>query len=253
MVSRGRAFHEWLRAQLAFRRMSASELARLSGVSATTISALVRGERMPSLGTATKLARGLREIRDFEPDNEPDNPERWITVQNPTARVEYALRADSTLAEPQVRQAMQFYLALRMQRINEGHGPPACPATPPPPPWEGYNLLPPDVAASFRAELSARARRRLIVAYGPERYVAAVGEVINVDVDGAGRPRRLWRALRPWDAPLVMVEVTNATPEADGSHSRHWLRVPPEMTTAKAAVAWTFELNPDRYTELVET
>jgi hypothetical protein len=35
---------------------------------------------------------------------------------NPTARVEYALRADEALSEPQVRQIMEYYLAVRMRR-----------------------------------------------------------------------------------------------------------------------------------------
>jgi len=36
---------------------------------------------------------------------------------NPAARVEYALRADDALAEPQVRQVMEYYLAVRMRRF----------------------------------------------------------------------------------------------------------------------------------------
>jgi hypothetical protein len=35
---------------------------------------------------------------------------------NPTARVEYSLRADDTLGEAQVRQVMEYYLAVRMRR-----------------------------------------------------------------------------------------------------------------------------------------
>ncbi len=60
----GRAFNEWLRAQLKAKKMSQRQLAQQSGVDHSTISRLIRGDRMPSLGTATKLARGLREIRD---------------------------------------------------------------------------------------------------------------------------------------------------------------------------------------------
>src|SRR5450756_1132460 len=60
----GRAFNEWLRAQLKTKKMSQRQLAQHSGVDHSTISRLIRGDRMPSLGTATKLARGLREIRD---------------------------------------------------------------------------------------------------------------------------------------------------------------------------------------------
>jgi transcriptional regulator with XRE-family HTH domain len=111
----GRAFNEWLRAQLKAKKMSQRQLAQQSGVDHSTISRLIRGDRMPSLGTATKLARGLRELRD-----DADTPQYLGLVaagsMNPTARVEYALRADDLLTEPQVRQIMEYYLAVRMRR-----------------------------------------------------------------------------------------------------------------------------------------
>ena len=92
----GRAFNEWLRAQLKAKKMSQRQLAQQSGVDHSTISRLIRGDRMPSLGTATKLARGLRELRD-----DADTPQYLGLVAagatNPTARVEYALRADELL------------------------------------------------------------------------------------------------------------------------------------------------------------
>ena len=83
----GRAFNEWLRAQLKAKKMSQRQLAQQSGVDHSTISRLIRGDRMPSLGTATKLARGLREIRDDADapqylgvgrgrDGQPDRPRR---------------------------------------------------------------------------------------------------------------------------------------------------------------------------------
>ncbi len=112
----GRPFNEWLRAQLKAKKMSQRQLAQASGVDHSTISRLVRGDRTPSLGTATKLARGLRELRD-----DADAPlylglvSSGATV-NPTARVEYALRGDDALGEPQVRQIMEYYLAVRMRR-----------------------------------------------------------------------------------------------------------------------------------------
>jgi len=113
----GRAFNEWLRAQLKAKRMSQRQLAQQSGVDHSTISRLIRGDRMPSLGTATKLARGLREIRD-----DADTPVALGVVslgpQNPTARVEYALRADEALSEPQVHQVMEYYLAVRAHRFG---------------------------------------------------------------------------------------------------------------------------------------
>jgi transcriptional regulator with XRE-family HTH domain len=118
----GRAFNEWLRAQLKAKKMSQRQLAQQSGVDHSTISRLIRGDRMPSLGTATKLARGLRELRD-----DADTPAYLglvsSTTTNPTARVEYALRADELLSEPQVRQVMEYYLAVRMRRYGRAFQP----------------------------------------------------------------------------------------------------------------------------------
>ena len=48
---------------------------------------------------------------------------------NPTARVEYALRADDALGEAQVRQVMEYYLAVRMRRYAR---PVASPSARPP-------------------------------------------------------------------------------------------------------------------------
>ncbi len=119
-IQNGRGFNEWLRAQLKSKRMSQRQLAQQSGVDHSTISRLIRGDRMPSLGTATKLARGLREIRD-----DSDAPLYLGAVAganiHPTARVEYALRADEFFTEPQVRQVMEYYLAVRMRRFDHGY------------------------------------------------------------------------------------------------------------------------------------
>ena len=113
----GRAFNEWLRTQLKAKKMSQRQLAQQSGVDHSTISRLIRGDRMPSLGTATKLARGLRELRD-----DADTTQYLGVVgsgnMNPTARVEYSLRADELLSEAQVRQVMEYYLAVRMRRYG---------------------------------------------------------------------------------------------------------------------------------------
>ncbi|MGD0018734.1 MAG: helix-turn-helix transcriptional regulator [Candidatus Limnocylindrales bacterium] len=119
-VQNGRGFNEWLRAQLKAKKMSQRQLAQQSGVDHSTISRLIRGDRMPSLGTATKLARGLREIRD---DAEAPLYLGVVTggTINPTARVEYSLRADDVLTEPQVRQVMEYYLAVRMRRFGRGY------------------------------------------------------------------------------------------------------------------------------------
>lgn len=117
-----RGFNEWLRAQLKAKRMSQRQLAQQAGVDHSTISRLIRGDRTPSLGTATKLARGLREIRE-----DAESPAYFGQVgngtMNPAARVEYALRADDLLTEAHVRQVMEYYLAVRARRLNgSGNG-----------------------------------------------------------------------------------------------------------------------------------
>jgi hypothetical protein len=72
---------------------------------------------MPSLGTATKLARGLREIRD-----EAEGPAYFASLAArqllPTARVEYALRGDDALSDADVRELMQLYIGVRNRRLR---------------------------------------------------------------------------------------------------------------------------------------
>lgn len=117
-----RSFNSWLRAQLKEKKMSQRQLALQSGVDHSTISRLIKGDRMPSLGTATKLARGLREIRD-----EAEGPAYFASLAArqllPTARVEYALRGDDALTENDVRELMTQYIAVRNRRTRDANGP----------------------------------------------------------------------------------------------------------------------------------
>jgi len=106
------------------------------------------------------------------------------------------------------------------------------------------------------AETNVEVRRVLVERFGEERLVREGGAVL-VDEDETGR---LWRrdAARagwwgPRDEPIVMVEVVNATPEPDGTRRTYFLRVPPTMTTARAAVAWTFGLGAVEYRPAVES
>jgi transcriptional regulator with XRE-family HTH domain len=116
-----RSFNSWLRGQLKEKKMSQRQLALQSGVDHSTISRLIKGDRMPSLGTATKLARGLREIRE-----ESDGPGYFSSLNArqvlPTTRVEYALRGDELLTESDVRELMQTYIAVRSRRGRTGNG-----------------------------------------------------------------------------------------------------------------------------------
>ena len=116
------SFNGWLRGQLKEKKMSQRQLALQSGVDHSTISRLIKGDRMPSLGTATKLARGLREIHE-----ESDGPAYFASVAGrqmlPTARVEYALRGDDLLQESDVRELMGVYISARSRRMREnGNG-----------------------------------------------------------------------------------------------------------------------------------
>jgi len=117
-----RSFNSWLRGQLKEKKMSQRQLALQSGVDHSTISRLIKGDRMPSLGTATKLARGLREIRD-----EAEGPAYFASLSArqllPTARVEYALRGDEILTEADVRELMQTYIGVRNRRQRNNGGP----------------------------------------------------------------------------------------------------------------------------------
>ena len=107
------SFNAWLRGQLKEKKMSQRQLALQSGVDHSTISRLIKGDRMPSLGTATKLARGLREISD-----EAEGPAYFASLSSrpvlPTSRVEYALRGDDALSESDVRELMQAYIIERI-------------------------------------------------------------------------------------------------------------------------------------------
>lgn len=111
------SFNAWLRGQLKEKKMSQRQLALQSGVDHSTISRLIKGDRMPSLGTATKLARGLREIHD-----ETEGPAYFASLNTrqvlPTTRVEYALRGDELLTEADVRELMHAYLAVRSRRLR---------------------------------------------------------------------------------------------------------------------------------------
>lgn len=109
-MSNGSRFNEWLRIRLKARKMSQRQLARRSGINHSTISRLVRGERSPTLATATKLANV------FGADGGAGAPTHGMAQDNatsPAARVERALRADSVLGQAEVREVMRLYLSLR--------------------------------------------------------------------------------------------------------------------------------------------
>lgn len=96
---------------------------------------------------------------------------------------------------------------------------------------------------------NAEMRRVMIEIYGQSRYlIDARAHLIHEDQTGV-----LYRLHFRDDEPLVMVKVKNSTPEPDGTFKYYFLRVPPEVQTAKEAVAWTFALDEREYSPSIET
>jgi hypothetical protein len=123
-------------------------------------------------------------------------------------------------------------------------------------------------------ERNAEVRRVMVERYGASRYLLDSGASI-AQRDQVGI---LYRKEMPDDEPIVMVRVLNSTPEPDGVMSRdeaiaifgdaarsaalatsdsrwkeYMLRVPPDVRTAREAVAWTFGLAADEYQPEAET
>jgi len=109
--------------------------------------------------------------------------------------------------------------------------------------WHG-RVVPRDLLAEpvtpSRIHRATDPERRsvLIERYGLGRYLQEAGAA-EIQQDDCGRLYRLSQGL---SEPILAVRVVNHTPEPDGSYREFWLRVPPTMTTARQAVAWTFGL-----------
>jgi transcriptional regulator with XRE-family HTH domain len=110
-------FREWLTLQLRARRMSLRQVALRSGVNVSTVSRIVRGERRPTLRTAVRLARVVRETAD---ESSATRFFGSLTADNldPVREVERALRSDGELEDGDVRRVMQIYLSARRGRTN---------------------------------------------------------------------------------------------------------------------------------------
>jgi transcriptional regulator with XRE-family HTH domain len=119
-------FNLWLRRQLRERRISQRQLAYLSGVSHSTISRLLVGDRTPSLETAAKLARALR-VQNDEIGIEFGFVEGRPPM--PMQRVEAALRGDHELDDTDVRELMEEYIARRRVRLKAVGSPTAVPSS----------------------------------------------------------------------------------------------------------------------------
>lgn len=93
------------------------------------------------------------------------------------------------------------------------------------------------------SETNVETRRILLDMFGQDRFIRESGATI-VHKDSCGT---LYRYEFESDEPLQMVKVRNSTRELDGTYKNYFLRVPPTVTTAKEAVAWTFGLTESEY------
>jgi len=101
----------------------------------------------------------------------------------------------------------------------------------------------------IETEQNVEVRRVMMEKYGQSRFLLDSGaKEIHKDDWGI-----LYSKEVPEDEPLVMVKVVNSTPEPDGSHKDYFIRVPPDTTTARAGVSWTFAQEADKYHPEVET
>ena len=109
-------------------------------------------------------------------------------------------------------------------------------------------------------EPNAEVRRIMVQQFGAERFITDLGAK-RIQADDYGE---LYRVELEEDEPLVMVRVINSTPEPEWSeglieqdgawYKRYMIRVPPDVTTAREAVAWTFGIEKAKdYSPLVET
>jgi uncharacterized protein DUF6745 len=120
--------------------------------------------------------------------------------------------------------------------------------------------------ARIDAERNAEIKRVMLERFGLARYIAeSKSEVLHQDEDQYGRRRRLLR-----HDGMVFCEVTNSTPEKNGTYKTYLLAVHPELRpipkagsglplgepqafTCQNAVASTFYLRGEKYRPEVET
>jgi Domain of unknown function (DUF6745) len=101
--------------------------------------------------------------------------------------------------------------------------------------------------AAIDVEDNVQVRRCMIEIMTPACFVELGGAARIAEDETGILWRKIWLTYDAWAA----VEVINATPEPDGTHKHYFLQVPPDMRTAREAVAWTYGLTPRAYSRLV--
>jgi hypothetical protein len=95
-------------------------------------------------------------------------------------------------------------------------------------------------------EPDSRIRRCMIDIMTPARFVAT-GRPVRAAWDETGV---LWRKSWTWGDTWAAVEVINGSPEIDGTNKHYFLQVPPDLRTAREAVAWTYGMSAAEYARL---
>jgi len=163
----------------------------------------------------------------------------------------YFILSDEVLLVPRAR------VQLRREQLHAEHGPAiSWPGGPSRWFWGGVEvprhvIEEPSLITTqeILTERNAEVRRVLIERYTPGRFLDDV-KAAPIHQDEFGT---LYRVSMLDGEPLVMVKLLNSTPEPDGSRKVYFLRVPPDITTARAAVAWTFGLRAEEYQPRIET
>lgn len=122
--------------------------------------------------------------------------------------------------------------------------------------WRGVQvterlIVDPDclTARQVLEEQNRELQRVMLERFGYDRFILELGAVpVQTDEFGA-----LYRIPGDFREPVVLVHVTNSTPEPDGTRKRYFLRVPPNVTTAREAVAWTFGFQAEECRPTLET
>ncbi len=101
--------------------------------------------------------------------------------------------------------------------------------------------------ADIERAVDIHVRRCMIERMTPERFIAG-GAAFRISEDETGI---LWEKRWPDGDAWAAIEVVNGTPEPDGVRKHYFLQVPPNMLTARSAVAWTYGLTARQYRGLL--
>jgi hypothetical protein len=102
-------------------------------------------------------------------------------------------------------------------------------------------------AQEIIGEANVEVRRAMLEKVGYDRLLDVATSVGRDDFG------ELLRVDQADDEAVMLVKVVNSTAEPDGSFKDYVLRVPPDVVSPRAAVAWTFDVPVEEYAPAVES